>query len=129
MGTDTGHKGNGKGANLVIDSTALKLIGDAVMKQCDALDGVEDGILNDPRQRNFDVASPACEKGKSEGCLSPSRLKPPKRYATTSKLAVRSFMVGRSALNTRAHRLGGIVDHRWTSIWGRPGLPRGCRQR
>ena len=47
-------------AEPVIDSAALKLIGDAVMAQCDALDGLSDGVLNDPRQCDFDVSSLAC---------------------------------------------------------------------
>jgi Tannase and feruloyl esterase len=54
----------------VIDSTALKLIGDAVMNQCDALDGIKDGILNDPRQCDFDVSSLACGQATSSNCLS-----------------------------------------------------------
>ncbi len=58
----------------VIGSDALKLIGDAVMNKCDALDGLEDGILNDPRQCDFDVSSLACGKIVSETCLSPKQV-------------------------------------------------------
>jgi tannase/feruloyl esterase len=47
-----------------------QLIGNAVMKQCDAIDGIEDGILNNPRQCEFDVASLACEGDVSDTCLS-----------------------------------------------------------
>jgi feruloyl esterase len=47
-----------------------QLIGNAVMKQCDTIDGVEDGILNNPLQCNFDVASLACEGTVSDTCLS-----------------------------------------------------------
>ena len=59
----------------VIGAAALKLIGEAVMNQCDALDGIKDGILNDPRQCNFDVASLKCEQGTSKKCLSPEQVK------------------------------------------------------
>lgn len=58
----------------VIDGEALKLIGDSVMAQCDALDGLEDGVLNDPRQCNFDVASLACETTTTNACLSPEQV-------------------------------------------------------
>jgi feruloyl esterase len=58
----------------VIGAEALKLIGEAVMNQCDALDSVKDGILNDPRQCDFDVASLACEQGASRNCLSPEQV-------------------------------------------------------
>ena len=54
----------------VIDSKALKLISDAVMNKCDALDGIKDGVLNDPRQCDFDVSSLACGKTTSSNCLS-----------------------------------------------------------
>jgi feruloyl esterase len=46
------------------------LIGNAVMQQCDAIDGLEDGILNNPLQCDFDVASLACEGEVSDTCLS-----------------------------------------------------------
>jgi feruloyl esterase len=58
----------------VIDADALSLIGGAVMEQCDALDGLEDGILNDPRQCDFDVASLACDAGSNGQCLTPEQV-------------------------------------------------------
>jgi len=58
----------------VIGSVALKLIGDAIMNKCDALDGLKDGILNDPRQCDFDVSSLACGKTASDKCLSPKQV-------------------------------------------------------
>ena len=61
-------------AEPVIDGGALSLIGGAVMEQCDALDGLEDGILNDPRQCDFDVASLACDAGSNDQCLTPEQL-------------------------------------------------------
>ncbi len=54
----------------VIGPDAQKLIGNAVMDQCDALDGLKDGILNNPLQCKFDVSSLACSAGKSNECLS-----------------------------------------------------------
>jgi feruloyl esterase len=61
-------------ARPVIDEGALALIGDAVLEQCDALDGLKDGILNDPRQCDFDVVSLACEAGASDQCLTPDQV-------------------------------------------------------
>jgi len=58
----------------VIGPEALKLIGDAVMAQCDDLDGLSDGVLNDPRQCGFDVSSLACEAPTSSACLSPEQV-------------------------------------------------------
>lgn len=58
----------------VIGPEALKLIGEAVMEQCDALDGLEDGILNDPRQCDFEVSELACDKTKTNECLLPEQV-------------------------------------------------------
>lgn len=54
----------------VIGPEAQRLIGEAVMEQCDALDGLEDGILNNPMQCDFDVSSLACDDGTTNACLS-----------------------------------------------------------
>ncbi len=54
----------------VIGREALKLIGDAVMKKCDTKDGLKDGVLNDPRQCDFDVSTLECGKTTSDKCLS-----------------------------------------------------------
>jgi len=61
-------------AEPVIGSEALKVIGDAVMAQCDDLDGLNDGVLNDPRQCDFDVSSLACGDTASNMCLSPEQV-------------------------------------------------------
>ena len=61
-------------AEPVIDDDALTLLGNAVLEQCDALDGLKDNILNDPRQCDFDVASLACDAGSSEQCLTPEQV-------------------------------------------------------
>ena len=53
-----------------IGPVAQELIGNAVLKQCDALDGIEDGILNNPVKCGFDVASLTCEGAKTDICLS-----------------------------------------------------------
>lgn len=54
----------------VIDAEALALLGNAVMEKCDTLDGLKDGILNDPRQCEFDVSTLECTAGGSNQCLS-----------------------------------------------------------
>jgi len=47
-----------------------QLIGNAVLKQCDELDGLDDNIVNNPARCDFDVASLACEGAKTDSCLS-----------------------------------------------------------
>jgi len=53
-----------------ITPDAQTLIGNAVLEQCDALDGLEDRILSNPAQCDFDVASLACESAEADACLS-----------------------------------------------------------
>jgi feruloyl esterase len=52
-----------------IGPAKTQLIGNAVMDQCDSLDGLEDGILNNPLQCDFDVSSLVCDAGETEACL------------------------------------------------------------
>lgn len=54
----------------VVGPEAQALLERSYMAACDGLDGLEDGILNDPRQCDFDVASLQCEAGPSNACLS-----------------------------------------------------------
>ena len=52
-----------------ITPEAQELIGNAVLQKCDTLDGLADGILNNPAQCDFDVASLACKDGETGACL------------------------------------------------------------
>ena len=53
-----------------IPQSKLPTIAAAVLAACDELDGVRDGILNDPRQCHFDPASIQCKMGEeSDKCL------------------------------------------------------------
>jgi pimeloyl-ACP methyl ester carboxylesterase len=58
-----------------ITPEALELMGKAVMQQCDALDGLEDGILNDPPACEFNFATLACSDSETEGCLTAQQLR------------------------------------------------------
>ena len=57
-----------------IDADALSVLGNAVMDQCDELDGLKDGILNDPRQCDFDVTTLACDTQTTTQCLTPRQV-------------------------------------------------------
>ncbi|MDT8398863.1 MAG: tannase/feruloyl esterase family alpha/beta hydrolase [Pseudomonadales bacterium] len=47
----------------------LSAIQNAVLASCDALDGVEDGLIEDPRACDFSPAEMACEAGDATDCL------------------------------------------------------------
>ena len=58
----------------VIGPKEQLLIESSYLEKCDALDGIEDGILNDPRDCKFDVATLLCRGEKTESCLSEAQL-------------------------------------------------------
>ena len=53
----------------------LDLVHKAVLAKCDKLDGVADGILENPRACRFDLQSLACREGSGEACLSAGEVK------------------------------------------------------
>ena len=52
----------------------LELVTQSVTNACDSLDGVEDGLLTDPRMCKFDVATLTCPENGSESCLTPQQV-------------------------------------------------------
>ncbi|UCH38567.1 MAG: tannase/feruloyl esterase family alpha/beta hydrolase [Gammaproteobacteria bacterium] len=58
----------------VIGPTEQELIESSYLAMCDEKDGIKDGILNDPRQCKFDVASLLCKGEKTDACLSKEQL-------------------------------------------------------
>jgi Tannase and feruloyl esterase len=63
----------------------LQVLADAVMKQCDALDGIKDGVIDDPRACQFnpdrDLKSTMCKRGEDgESCFTPAQLQTVKDF-------------------------------------------------
>ena len=58
-----------------IPADKLPLLGDAVNAACDALDGIEDGVLDDPRACDFDPAELTCADGQDPAtCFTPKQV-------------------------------------------------------
>jgi feruloyl esterase len=57
-----------------IPAAKVPLIGNAVNAACDELDGVKDGILNDPRRCHFDPGALQCKSGDGPGCLTAAQV-------------------------------------------------------
>lgn len=53
----------------------LQLVADAVLKQCDALDGLEDGMINDWQACDFHPRQLKCTDEKTDQCLSSDQVK------------------------------------------------------
>lgn len=59
-----------------LSAEKLALVANAVMNKCDAVDGLKDGLIDDPRACTFDPAKdvPACSAGSdSASCLTPAQ--------------------------------------------------------
>jgi feruloyl esterase len=53
----------------IVPAAKTTLLNRAVLGACDALDGVKDGLLTDPRMCRFDPSVLACKAGSSNDCL------------------------------------------------------------
>lgn len=60
-------------AQAITDSDR-RLISEALLKQCDAKDGLADGIISDPLACDFDPAVLTCKEGPSASCLSAEKV-------------------------------------------------------
>ena len=105
----------------VIPGSALsagdkKLLGDALLKTCDADDGVADGMIFNPQGCHFDPASLVCKAAKTDSCLTPAQAD-----------AVRTAMAGPKASNGRQVYPGYLYDTGITfSGAGIPGVLNGA---
>jgi hypothetical protein len=61
-----------KAANL--PSSKLPAIQAAALAACDSLDGVEDGVIDDPRRCRFDPTALLCKDSETDRCLTKSQL-------------------------------------------------------
>jgi len=83
-----------------IPAAKLPLIYNAMLTSCDALDGVKDGILEDPRRCNFDPATLLCQGPDTGACLTAAQVQAAKKiYAgprnpRTGELMFPGFLPG-----------------------------------
>lgn len=65
----------------------LKMVTEAAIKACDAIDGLSDGMIEDQRRCNFDPASLACDKENSatRACLSPTQVEATRKVYAGAK--------------------------------------------
>ena len=53
----------------ILPASKLPLLHDAVLKACDAIDGLEDGLIDDPRKCAFDPAEMQCRRRPRDDCF------------------------------------------------------------
>lgn len=96
-----------KEAASAIPPEKLPAIQKASLAACDALDGVVDGLVEDPRACHFDPAAMACKGGDTNECLNPGQVE-----------AVRKIYAGPSNSRTRQAIYPGFArgtETAWTS--------------
>jgi len=59
---------------LAITDSDRKLIADALLKKCDAKDGIADGMISDPLGCDFDPTVLTCRTGTTDSCLSSEKV-------------------------------------------------------
>jgi feruloyl esterase len=67
------------GKNL-ITPVEVQLVEEAVYEACDSLDGLEDGLISDPRACRFDPETLACEDGETDNCLTANQVEAVKAF-------------------------------------------------
>jgi feruloyl esterase len=58
----------------IMSAAKLERLRAAVLDSCDAVDGLKDGVINDPRACKFDVGSLACHGAAGDDCLTADEL-------------------------------------------------------
>jgi feruloyl esterase len=84
-----------------------ELLHNAVVQACDALDGVRDGVLEDPTRCKFDPKSLACKDGDGPSCLTAAQVEYVKKSYTgpVNSLTGEQIYPGR----TRGSELGWVT--------------------
>jgi feruloyl esterase len=65
----------GDNSHPIVTAPDLVLVNRAAMKQCDALDGVSDGVIADPRQCKLALAQLRCTAGKTSDCINDRQIR------------------------------------------------------
>jgi len=64
----------GPGGEPLLKPTDLEFLHAAVIAQCDANDGIKDGVIGDPRRCHMDVESLRCKTNQTHQCLTPTQI-------------------------------------------------------
>src|SRR5439155_17791675 len=68
-----------KDPSAVVSLAKATALNKAVIAACDAKDGLNEGVLNNPRQCKFDPSTLLCKAGDADSCLTPPQLEAVKR--------------------------------------------------
>lgn len=90
------------------------VIHEEVMRQCDGIDGVLDGIIEDPSLCHFDPSVLLCTESKSTGCLSPAQVDAVKRVYTPYTYSINNgsliYPAMQPGMEIKAASTGGLLS-------------------
>lgn len=73
-----------KTPNSFLENAHLQTLHAAALKACDALDGVTDGVIENPKKCKFDPAVTLCASGATTGCLNADQVAAAKQIYTAA---------------------------------------------
>jgi feruloyl esterase len=107
-------------AEAPVSAEKMALLAERVIARCDAVDGLSDGLIDDPRSCSFDVASdvPSCPAGTDSGsCLTPAQAAAIQKIYDGPRSGSRSlfpgFMLGSEAVVTAPN---GVPASGWMNL-------------
>ena len=94
-----------------IPASKLPMIAKAVLAQCDAQDGLADGLISEPRKCNFDPATIQCRGGNAADCLTATQVDTLKKlYAGPGKKIFPGMPIGHEDSPNYAAYIFGNVE-------------------
>lgn len=114
----------GDNTRAIVPNMKLAMVNAAVVKACDRLDRVEDGVINDPQACPFDVGSLKCAGAETDQCLTDEQIKTMRaiyqgpRDARTGKQIFPPFPLGSEGV-----AYGDAEHPGWSEFWANPDKP------
>jgi feruloyl esterase len=80
IGSVIGYNWKAKAAQMAtVPVSKVSLLAGAVLEECDAKDGLKDGLISDPRRCRFEPQSLQCPAGDAPDCLTPDQVQAVRR--------------------------------------------------
>ena len=99
-----------------IPESKLPIIYKAAMAKCDALDGVTDGVIDDPRRCKVDFTALQCKNGNGADCFTPpqvaalTKIYAPLHHPRTNEFLFPGFNFGAESASAARSRISGAPD-------------------
>lgn len=112
----------GDNTRQIVPNKKLTVVHAAVVKSCDGIDGVKDGVIDDPRECRFDLQSLECASADTDQCLTDEQIATMRaiyqgpRDARTGRQIFPGFPFGSEGME--------YGDHPgWSEFWANPDDP------